>query len=157
MAYLRHTLGGGVIDVTVKVPEDRVGEFYALVGRWLAGEPLASEVADAPVTRNKNWTDSEEDLPLARQVWGKLSPPARAMFSTLIDEPERRVSGQDLASVLEIPNGKNGVAGVLAWPARYCAAVNRDLPWCWEYSPDGSGAHYWFEREVADLFRKVRD
>jgi hypothetical protein len=72
---------------------------------------------------------------LARSVWGKFSPGAKALFSLLMDEPGRKVSGKDLASTLDIPNGASGVAGVLAWPARHCAAVNRVGPWRWEYRP----------------------
>jgi len=146
-----------MIDVTVKIPEERVAEFYAMVGRWLSGAGPPNEVASAPAITAKNWTNSEKDLALAREVWEKLSAPAKAVFSQLIDHPGQGVSGEDLAEALSIPNGKNGVAGVLAWPARYCAALNRSQPWRWQDRLDGRGAYYWFEREVADLFKQVRD
>lgn len=145
-----------MIDVTVKVPEDRVGEFYAMLGRWLTGEELADDALGPPVTGLKDWTDSQEDVALAGVVWGKLSPRAKAVFSLLMDHPGRQVSGEDLASACDIPNGKYGVAGVLAWPGRHCAAVNRNLPSRWKGGSDDSGGIYWVEREVADLFGKVR-
>jgi hypothetical protein len=146
----------GLVDVMATIPERRLGAFYQLVGRWLAEEQPEDAVTDTP-RGPRNWTDSEEDLALARSVWEKFSPVAKALFSLLMDQPGHRVSGEDLATTLNIPNGKSGVAGVLAWPARYCAAVNRDGPWWWEYAPDGSGAYYWVEPEVAELFNKVRD
>ena len=37
----------------------------------------------------------------------------------------------------EIPDGKHGVGGVLGWPGRHCIAVNRKLPWSWEYLVEG--------------------
>jgi hypothetical protein len=145
-----------MIDVTVKVPEDRVGEFYEVVGRWLTGEELASGPLGAPVTGLKDWTDSQDDLPLARVVWEKLSPRGKAIFSLLMDHPGEKVSAEDLASACDIPNGKYGVAGALSWPGRHCAAVNRHLPPKWQEGSDDSGGLYWFEPEVADLFRKAR-
>ena len=152
-----------MIDVTVKIPEDRVAEFYGLVGRWLAGElrentvdgeGLVPEAHPAPPSE---WATSEEDLALARLVWKKLSPRAVAFFSALMAEPGRRMSGEELADGLEIPNGKYGIAGVLAWPGRFCAAVNRTLPCRYEAGPAGTSASYWMEPEVAQLFARVRD
>jgi hypothetical protein len=145
-----------MIDVTVKVPEDRVGEFYEIVGRWLTGEELAVGALGSPVTGLKDWTDSPEDLALARVVWEKLSPRGKAVFSLLMGRPSEKVSAEDLASACDIPNGRYGVAGVLAWPGRHCAAVNRHLPVQWKEGSDDSGGLYWFEPETADLFRKAR-
>jgi hypothetical protein len=145
-----------MIDVTVKVPEDRVGEFYEVVGRWLTGEEMAGNPLGSPVAGLKDWTDSQDDLALARVVWDKLSPRATAIFSLLMDHPGERMSAEDLASACDIPNGKYGVAGALGWPGRHCAAVNRNLPARYEEGSDESGGIYWFEPEVADLFRKAR-
>jgi hypothetical protein len=145
-----------LIDVTVKIPEERVGDFYELVGRWLSGEQLTDEVTDAPAGP-RNWTNTNDDLVLARAVWEKFSPRAKALFSLLMDQPGHKVTGKDLATTLDIPNGTSGVAGVLAWPARHCAAVNRVRPWLWEYRPEDDNAYYWIESKVADLFKKVRN
>jgi hypothetical protein len=46
--------------------------------------------------------------------WTKFSPTAEALFPVHIDKPGRTVSGDELADTLDIPNGKHGVAGVLA-------------------------------------------
>ena len=89
-------------------------------------------------------------------VWEKLSPRAKAVFSLLMDHPSEKMSGEDLASACDIPNGKYGVAGVLAWPGRHCAGVNRHLSAKWQEGSDESGGLYWFEPETADLFRKAR-
>ena len=145
-----------LIDVTVKIPEERVGDFYELVGRWLSDEQLADEVTDTSAGP-KSWTNSNDDLALARSVWQKFSPRAKAVFSLLMDQPGDKVSGKYLASTLDIPNGTSGVAGVLAWPARHCAAVNRVGPWRWEYRPEEDKTYYWIEPKVADLFKKVRN
>ena len=143
------------IDITVKVPEDRVPEFYSLVGSWLAGE-LGEEQGATPSVPASEWTNSEEDVALARLVWGKLSPRAKALFSLLMDNPGVKVSGEELADTLDIPNGKYGVAGVLAWPGRHSAAVNRTLPCKYEDGPVGGSASYWMESDIAELFQEVR-
>lgn len=145
-----------LIDVTVKIPEERVGDFYEFVGRWLSEEQSADEVPDASAGL-RSWTNSSDDLVLARAVWEKFSPRAKAVFSLLMDQPGHQVSGRDLASTLDIPHGTSGVAGVLAWPARHCAAVNRVGPWRWEYRPEEDSTYYWIEPKVADLFKKVRN
>jgi len=138
-----------MIDVTVKIPEDRVGEFYELVGRWLSGEQTGgADASEASVAAY--WTNSDGDVALARVIWGKFSPRAKALFTLLMDHPGHRITGEDIAKTLDIPNGMYGVAGVLAWPGRHSAAVGRVLPIRWE-----SGS-YWIEQEVADLFRKAQ-
>jgi hypothetical protein len=147
-----------MIDVTVTIPEDRVADFYELVGRWLSGGLQRTgadlpEPADSPA---KEWTDTEGDVRLARVVWEKLSPRAMAVFSLLMAHPGRKLSGDDLAATVKIPNGKYGIAGVLAWPGRHCAAVDRRPLWRWESGPPGGSASFWVDKEVADLFERVR-
>jgi hypothetical protein len=148
-----------MIDVTVKVPEDRVPEFYSMYGDWLNGSPMSAAL---PTTAAAKSSDDHEawssaDIELAAAVWNKFSAPAQSLFSTLIDEPERRFSGDELAELLEIPNGRHGVAGVLAWPGRHCVKVRRELPWHWEYPVEGEPVVYWFTPEDAALFRAARD
>jgi hypothetical protein len=145
-----------MIDVTVKVPEERVPEFYAMFATWLSGSPDVSPVpiGDPSPEEKAPWT--AEDVELARLVWKKFSDPAKGLFSILIDSPETSFSGDELAQRVGIPNGKHGVAGVLAWPGRHSFAVGRTWPWSWSY-PDGGNAVYWLTDEVAALFRQARD
>ena len=72
--------------------------------------------------------------------WEKFNPRAKALFSLLMDHPGHKETGEGLAATLDIPNGKSGVAGVLAWPVRHCAAMNRVVPWSWEDGPEAGGA-----------------
>jgi hypothetical protein len=150
-----------MIDVTVKVPEDRVAEFYSMFGSWLSGSfpPLPSSpgmgTADDSGDNHQPWSDS--DFELAAKVWNKLSDPAKRLFSTLIDEPERRFRGDELAEMLDIPNGRHGVAGVLAWSGRHSFKVDRKWPWRFEYPEEGAPVEYWFEPAIAALFREARD
>jgi hypothetical protein len=148
-----------MIDITVKVPEDRVGEFYTWFGAWLSGPPQGpppTGTGGSGGTRDAaEW--SESDIELAAEVWEKFSDTAQMLFSTLIDEPKRRFSGDELSEMLAIPNGRHGVAGVLAWPGRHCVAVDRELPWKWTYPVEGEPVVYWFTPENAALFRAARD
>jgi hypothetical protein len=144
-----------MLDISVKVPEDRLADFYAMYGRWLAGSDVAS--ADEEIAEVIDWSDTPDDETLAKVVWSKFSGRAKGLFSTLMDNPEKKYTGEDLANLHEIPNGKFGTAGVLAWPGRHCAAVNRGMPCRYEDGPKGGSASYWMTSEVASLFRKVRD
>ncbi|WP_201778158.1 DUF6416 domain-containing protein [Mycolicibacterium chubuense] len=145
-----------MIDMTVKVPEERVADFYQMYGAWLNGEPAETATVVAASTDRdlKSWSSVDEEL--AAEVWGRLSEPAKRLFSILIDNPGQRFSGQDLADLLDISNGKHGVAGLLGWPGRHCHAVNREWLWSFAY-PDGELAEYWLTPENADLFRGARD
>lgn len=141
-------------EIQVLVPDERVAEFYEMFGRWLAG----ADSTDAPGGGIlSGWRDTEDDLALAKVVWGKLSDRAVAMFSVLIDSPEREFTGEQLASDLDIPNGKYGIAGVLAWPGRHCKAVGRHLPIGMVEGDPTTGAKYSMATDVAALFSKARD
>jgi hypothetical protein len=144
-----------IIDVTVKVPEDRVGEFYSMFGAWLTGsQPVAPTLDTATSEGRPAWSSADADL--AAVVWDKLSDTARRLFSTLIDSPDERFSGDELARILRIEKGRLAIAGLLTWPGRYCRDVNRTYAWSFDY-PDGELVEYWFTAENAALFREARD
>lgn len=146
-----------MIDMTVKVPEDRVADFYQMYGAWLSDDTAVetpSRNASAPDPVRESWSEVDSDL--AAEVWGKLTATAKGLFSILIDHPESRYSGDDLAAMLGISNGKHGVAGLLGWPGRYCHAVNREWLWSFDY-PDGELVEYWMTPANAALFRQARD
>lgn len=148
-----------MIDATVKVPEDRLAEFYGMYGRWLSSPDAVAESDDQPAEPIKlvGWHDTPDDEALAKVVWGKLSKRAKDMFHVLMDNPDKKFSGEALAEQLNIPNGKYGVAGVLAWPGRHSYAVNRHLPVLYEDGPVGESANYWMDSEVAAVFSKARN
>jgi hypothetical protein len=142
------------IDVRVMVEEDRLPEFYSMYGRWMAGNvPIASEVATLELLP---WRHNQEDLGLAQELWVKLPDRAKAMFNLLIDSPGRKLSAATIGASLDIPHGISGVAGVLAWPGRYSAAVGKKLPVRKEDGKLGQGANYWIEQDIAELFAKAR-
>lgn len=143
-----------MIEVKVLVDEARVAEFYEMFGRWLAGGTVDG---GEPASQAGPWGTTDDDLSLARIVWGKLSERAKDIFGALIDEPERKFSGETLAAELDIPNGKCGVAGVLAWPGRHSAAVGRVLPVQYEEGVVGESANYWMTTEIAAIFEEARD
>jgi len=127
-----------------------------MYGRWLAGADVETAVEDN-AAQVIEWSDTADDAALAKVVWSKLSDRAKGLFNTLMDNPDKKYSGEDLADMLGIPNGKYGTAGVLAWPGRHSNGVNRHLPVLYEDGPKGGSANYWMTSEIASLFRKVRD
>jgi len=145
-----------LLDVTVKVPGDRIADFYAMYGRWLGGEQLVEVVDTDSVDNQRLPWDTKEDLALAKEAWALFPKRAQLVFSTLIDNPGKQFSGDELANMHDIPNGKWGVAGVLAWPGRYLWKLGRVLHFKADPNPEG-GSLYSMEPDLADLFRRARD
>ena len=151
-------------QVTVPVPEERVPEFYAWFASFLAAEPGDPPLWRSPGGRGRGrgprghheavaW--SAQDADQAAWLYGKLAPPARALFDLLIDAPEQRFAGNELASRLQLERGAHGVAGILAWPGRYCRKLGRELPIATEGRGDG-GTGYFVTADVARLFTTAR-
>ena len=99
------------------------------------------------------WSAADTDE--ATWLYGKLAPPARALFDILIDAPGERIAGNELASRLSLEKGAHGVAGILAWPGRYSRKLGRALPLATEGRDDG-GTDYYMEPAVAKLFAEAR-
>ncbi|MBA2348964.1 MAG: hypothetical protein H0V81_11785, partial [Solirubrobacterales bacterium] len=98
---------------------------------------------------------SEADAETAAWLYRKLAAPARQLVDLLLDEPERRWSGNALADALGLEKGAHGVAGILAWPGRYCRKADRPLPIATAKREDG-GTDYWIEGVEATLFAAAR-
>ena len=158
--------------VTVAVPEERVPEFYVWFAHFLAATPGAEPSTPAwgpprgggprrgrggpgPWTHveSEPWTAADADT--ATWLYGKLAVPARELLDLLLDEPSRRWSGTALAEQLGLEKGAHGVAGILAWPGRYCRRLGRPLPIATEKREDG-GTDYWIEDTTAELFAPAR-
>lgn len=150
-------------QVTVGVPADRVPEFYAWFAAFLEAEPGSRGPGRRGGGRGggrgrhsaevRPWT--EEDADQAAWLYRKLAPPARALFDLLIDEPGRRHAGNELAARLGLEKGAHGVAGILAWPGRYCVKLGRELPIATEGREDG-GTDYFMAPDLAALFAAAR-
>ncbi len=146
-------------QVTVPVPEERVAEFYAWFAAFLAAEPGhgpgrggfggRGRRGGRPHASAAAW--SAGDAERAAWLYGRLAPAARELFDQLAAAPGRRFSGNEVAARLGLEKGAHGVAGILAWPGRYCRHLDRALPIATEGRPDG-GTDYFMEPEVAALF-----
>ncbi|HVF78088.1 MAG TPA: DUF6416 domain-containing protein [Solirubrobacteraceae bacterium] len=158
-------------QITVAVPEERVPEFYVWFASFLSAEPGAPPwggrrgrgpgrgPGGGPGARHHGFGDpaawSAADTESATWLYGKLAPPARALFDLLIDAPGERMSGNDIAARLGLEKGAHGVAGILAWPGRYSRKLGRELPLATEGREDG-GTEYYMEPAIAQLFAAAR-
>jgi hypothetical protein len=153
-------------DITVHIPDDRVSEFYLMLGSWLAqgAGPQAPAGGAAPGstprgagpsgTALQSWTDSDSDLDRARTVWREFSTRAKDAVLVLLNYPGEAITGQELAPAAGISDGAHGVAQALAQAAQECTAVGRRTPWR-EQILDLGGSTYWIEGQAADLFRRL--
>jgi uncharacterized protein DUF6416 len=163
-------------QITVAVPEARVPEFYSWFAHFLAAGPAGDEWSQGrgefvrgpgrrTSRRHRHWGHggpghgrapwSDEDLERATWLYSRLSDPARELFDLLIDSPDRPVGGNDVARRLNLDKGAHGVAGILAWPGRWCARLGREFPIRAEASEDG-GTVYRMDASTAELFRRAR-
>jgi hypothetical protein len=142
-------------QVTVPVPEERVAEFYAWFAHFLAAEPGRGGFGGRgrrgrrPEGTAAAWTPDDGER--AAWLYGRLAPAARELFDLLAAAPGRRFAGNEVAARLGLEKGAHGVAGILAWPGRYCRHLDRALPIATEGREDG-GTDYYMEPEVAALF-----
>jgi hypothetical protein len=146
-------------QVTVAVPEERVPEFYSWFAAFLAAEPgtlppTGGQGRRGPRGRRHHgearaW--SAEDGERAAWLYRKLAPPARQLFDLLIESPGERFGGEEIARRLGLDKGAHGVAGILAWPGRYCRHLDRLPPIATEGRADG-GTDYYMDPDVAALF-----
>lgn len=163
--------------VTVAVPEERVPEFYSWFAEFLAAVPGTAPGPGGPSRRGGpwgrpgsrgpmgpgggpgRWAEPEpwtaEDAETAAWLYRKLAPPARQLLDLLLDAPKRRWSGNELAEALGLEKGAHGVAGILAWPGRYCRKAGRPLPIATAKREDG-GTDYWVAGVEAELFAAAR-
>jgi hypothetical protein len=150
-------------QVTVAVPEERVPEFYSWFAAFLAAEPGTSPPVAWRGGRGPRGmrhhgeasTWSAQDADQAAWLYGKLAPPARALFDLLADAPGGRFGGEDIAKRLGLEKGAHGVAGILAWPGRYSRHLGRALPIATEGRADG-GTDYYMPPDTAALFAAAR-
>jgi len=159
-------------QITVAVPEERVPEFYVWFASFLSAEPGAPPwggrrgrgrgpggMGPGRGPGHHGFGEpaawSAADAEPAAWLYGKLAPPARALFDLLIDAPGERMSGNDIAARLGLEKGAHGVAGILAWPGRYSRKLGRELPLATEGREDG-GTDYFMEPAVAELFAASR-
>ena len=148
-------------QVTVAVPEERVPEFYAWFAVFLAAEPGTSPQGRerrgprGPRRHGEAQAWSANDADQAAWLYAKLAPPARELFDLLAESPGERFGGEAIAKRLGLEKGSHGVAGILAWPVRYCRHLDRVLPISTAGREDG-GTDYYMEPEVAGLFAAAR-
>jgi Family of unknown function (DUF6416) len=142
----------GMVQVTFEIPDHLLGRFYVVVGATLnRARPDAPDEPDSLAEWDSTGPSHVDNS--AHEVWRKFSPKAQTVFSLLIDNPGLAITGEDIASKLDIPNGKRGVAGIVAWPARHCA----DAGYVPLFRCEDSDGGYWMDPDTADLFARVRN
>ena len=150
-----HAPADSWIEITTRIPAARVPEYYTMIGQWLS-TPAANGPETPPSKASKPQRWSSKDTELAAELLAKLSPAARNMLELLSSNPGQKYSGEQLADMLAVPNGKYGIAGVLAWPGRYSLGMGRALPVEAEDGDGEGGANYWMTDDLAALFSAAR-
>lgn len=106
-----------MIDVTVQVPEGRVGDFHIAYGQWL--QRVLSEAGSV----RQPW--SGEDAELAERVWERLPANAARLLDLLVSNGE--MDGPSLVQELGL-NDVSQIVGLNGWVGRICNEVGRKSP-----------------------------
>ena len=136
-----------MIDVTIKVDEERIAEFYAMYANWLeAGSPTPL----AQTGERRPW--GSDDLEEAKHVWSKMGSPAQSLFRVLLQSRDP-VPWQELAEALGPDAEYDTVYGSFGWPARLAKEMGRTHPVKSKKTQEGQV--YWLDPVVRTVFGKV--
>ena len=148
--------------ITVDVPQERVPEFYAWFAQFLGSEPGAWSPRRGRGGLGRHggghggrhddpapWTTDDGDA--AAWLATRLSEPARELFDILIASPGQTFPGNELATRLRLEKGAHGLAGILAWPGRWCRKLGREFPIVTTAREDGETL-YSMPPETAAIF-----
>ena len=141
------------VDVTVSIPDDRVAEFYTMLGAWL--DPQQRATLDEQHELMPWGSHAEMDARDAKSIWPQLTTTARELLGVLMEAPGQRLTGEDLATRLGRGDRLNshGVAGTLTWPTRRCAEHGRAPLVEW----DEQSGTYFVTEAVATALRGARE
>lgn len=135
-----------LVDVTVKVQEHRLAEFYAMYGQWFAAGSTKSPEAGI----RREWTDDDGEL--ARSAWERFPAKPRLLLELLLADGEldsgeivRRLGLRDTSQV-------TGLAG---WVGRVCNEFDRVSP-VRTRPLDGGGTAWGVESSVARIFTEAK-
>lgn len=137
--------GPSTRDVTIAVPTDRAYRFQDFADRWLKG------------TAHTEWRAADHDL--AVELWHGLCDRRRRLLGVLIDNPGRRFRSTELVKLTGEAVTPRTLIGLLGHVSTLSERLCRAWPWQYDY-PQGKGpgrlAIYWFEPDIAELFRSAR-
>jgi hypothetical protein len=110
-----------LIEINVHVPDERVEEFYIRFGDFLSRKPVSVATEHEPITVDgwtvPAWAGQDNAGELMRQLWAKISDPARDTLLVLatgaLDDAPRRFTPKEIAELTQHPKGVSGIAGVL--------------------------------------------
>lgn len=129
-----------LVEVTVKVPEEKVGDFYLMHGQWL--QSLGR--VEVPEGR-KEW--ASEDADLADEVREALPANSAALLDLLLARGS--LTTEEVARELGLDVSQ--VTGVAGWVGRIAKTVNRLSP---IKTRQVAGSTEWrVEEDVSKLFR----
>ena len=137
---------GDLVEVTVQVPGERLGEFHVMYGEWLQQGPNGAGEAPKAVP----WSGNDKEL--AKGMQARLPSKAWQLVSILSKEGE--IDEPTLTERLGLTNSPqfNGVNG---WVGRVAFAFGRETPTKWKIGPDGVRIWY-IDPDVAALFKGIK-
>ena len=140
----------------VPVPEDRLQEVYAVLGRPRGEEGAAGSAPSAPPSPGGDG-DSSLDSALIARAYRESSPAMAKFLDYLADHPDETISSVTLAEHMELT--WNQLAGVLGafgrrWKNRYQQQGKWFFGAYWNYAQGNQD--YTMPSAVADVIKRAR-
>ena len=130
-------------------PDRLLGHIYVAIGAALKRAP-STTAEEEPELHDWGTDAFAEEAELADMAWRKFSRRAQAVFALLIEKPCVAMQADEIAAKIGLANGRDGLAGVVAWPSRQCAEMGRTPPFRYESpSAPGETGSYWMDPEAA--------
>jgi hypothetical protein len=129
-------------DVTVKIPIERVGAFYRLLGSWL-DDPNLVLVPKGTLNwpTGDPWGDHpDQDETIARQIFTAAPVAVKELVRTLLDSPGTPVDEPDIATRCGV-HGDGAITQLLVSLAVACSDHHRTNPIKWIVTNDHT--QYW--------------
>jgi Family of unknown function (DUF6416) len=141
------------ITTTVSVPVERLAEFHAMFGRWLASTDTTIEPVKPGPGQARPWTD--RDQAVAVQLYGEVSDGARRVLDFCAARPGEWITGTDLATAVGV-DGPMGLAGTLSSVGKAAAKLAREVPYDYEAGEPGTSGRYRLSHPMARLLNGAR-
>lgn len=141
-------------DVTVKVPNERVGAFHRFFGSWLDDPDLilvSRNALGAPTAPPWGEDDKSDEL-AARAVLRASTPSVEELIATLLDSAGTPVDETTVADRCGV-KGDGAVTQLVAALAATCHEHHRRLPISWVKT--GDHVQYWLPASAKTTWRQA--
>jgi hypothetical protein len=141
-------------NLSIDIPNDKYATALRLLADLLEPDQDPTELREWAIDMEADdfKAAKDETVQAAMEILNRLSDQASALFDELMDNPDTKYTGTQLADKHQVINGAAGVAGAFGWPGRYCHEAGYALA----VKTDKKNGLYWMDADTAEVFDVAR-